>query len=41
VEVQRTLGRSALALRHEYRHTLHAGPGYKNHLTSLRFSTTF
>jgi len=41
VEVQRTLGRSALTLRHEYRHTLHAGPGYKNHLTSLRFSTSF
>jgi len=41
VELQRTLGRSALTLRHEYRHTLHAGPGYKNHLTSLRFSTPF
>jgi hypothetical protein len=41
VEVQRTLGRSVLTLRHEYRHTLHAGPGYENHLTSLRFTATF
>lgn len=41
VEVQRTFLRSALILRHEFRHTLHAGPGYKNHLTSLRFSATF
>lgn len=41
VEVQRTFRRSALTLRHEYRRTLHAGPGYENHLTSLRFSATF
>lgn len=41
VELQRTFLRSALTLRHEYRHTLHAGPGYENHLTSLRFSTSF
>lgn len=41
VELQRTLGRSALLLRQEYRHTLHAGPGYHNHLTSLRFVTGF
>lgn len=41
VEVRRTVGRAALALRHEYRHTLHAGPGYKNRLTSLGFSTPF
>ena len=41
LEFQRTLGRSALLLRQEYRHTLHAGPGYHNHLTSLRFVTGF
>jgi hypothetical protein len=41
VEVQRQLGRSSFALRHEYRHTLHAGPGYRNRLTGLRVSTPF
>ncbi len=41
IEVRRTLGRAAVMLRHEHRHTLHAGPGYKNNLTSLRFSKQF
>jgi len=41
VELQRSLGRAAIALRHEYRNTLHAGPGYQNRLTTLRFDTPF
>lgn len=41
LELQHSLGRSTLTLRHDYRHTLHAGPGYKNRLTTLRFSTPF
>ncbi|MDQ5977060.1 MAG: hypothetical protein QG602_32 [Verrucomicrobiota bacterium] len=41
VEVQRTLGRSGVALRHELRYTLHVGPGYRNQLTMLRFVTSF
>ncbi len=40
-EVQHTVGRLSWALRHEYRHTLHAGPGYRNHLTSCRISRAF
>ncbi len=40
-EVQRLVGRTTLAWRHEYRHTLHAGPGYKNQLTSFRLSRSF
>ncbi|MDI1321041.1 MAG: hypothetical protein PSW75_12740 [bacterium] len=41
LELQRTVGRSAMVLRHEYRHTLHAGPGYRNQITTLRFVTGF
>jgi hypothetical protein len=38
LEVQRFFGRMSLTLRHEYRHTLHAGPGYKNRRTELRLN---
>ncbi|RXK53395.1 hypothetical protein ESB00_17015 [Oleiharenicola lentus] len=41
VEVQRAFGRTGITLRHELRHTLHAGPGYRNQLTTLRFATAF
>lgn len=41
VEVQRSIGRTSLMLRHEYRLTLHAGPGYKNHRTTLRLAIHF
>jgi hypothetical protein len=41
VELRHQLDKGILTLRHEYRHTLHAGPGYKNRLTSLRFSASF
>lgn len=41
LEATRTLGRATLTLRQEYRHTLHAGPGYKNQLTSLRLAIPF
>ncbi|MDI1249970.1 MAG: hypothetical protein PSV13_13995 [Lacunisphaera sp.] len=41
LELQRTFRRLALSLRHEYRHTLHAGPGYKNHLTTVRLVREF
>jgi len=35
------MGRAALTLRYEYRHTKHAGPGYKNHLTTLGYFMPF
>jgi hypothetical protein len=41
LEVQRIAGRAGITLRHELRHTLHAGPGYRNQLTTLRFATSF
>lgn len=41
VQLERQLGRATVSLRHEYRHTRHAGPGYKNHLTSLSWSAPF
>jgi hypothetical protein len=41
IEIQRTLGRAVLTWRHEYRHTLHAGPGYKNRRTSLGLTVLF
>ena len=37
VELWCAIGNQSLVLRHEYRHTLHAGPGYKNHVTTFRF----
>ena len=36
LEVRRSFGRMSLSLRHEYRDTLHAGPGYRNRRTELR-----
>jgi hypothetical protein len=41
VELQRVFGRATIGVQHEYRHTLHAGPGYDNQLTTLRFRTSF
>ncbi len=41
VEVSRQLRSTVVTLRHEYRHTLHAGPGYKNHLSSLHLALQF
>ena len=41
LELQRAFGRSGLILRHEIRRTLHAGPGYDNRLTTLRFPRSF
>lgn len=41
VEMQRAFGRTGITLRHELRHTLHAGPGYRNRLTTLRWATSF
>jgi hypothetical protein len=41
MELQRRLGRSSLTLRHEYRHTLHAGPGYRNRVTGIQFDSSF
>jgi hypothetical protein len=40
-EIHRALGQATLTLRHENRHTLHAGPGYRNRLTTLRVATSF
>ena len=41
IEFRRAIGQQGLLLRHEYRETLHAGPGYKNRVTTLRYSHTF
>lgn len=41
VEVQRAFSRTGVTLRHELRHTLHAGPGYRNQITTLRWVTSF
>lgn len=37
VELGRVLDRAGLFLRHEHRDTLHAGPGYRNRITSFRW----
>jgi len=41
LELQRTFGRAAVALRYEYRETTHNGPGYLNQLTTLRCTARF
>jgi len=41
IELRRSIGQQGLLLRHEYRDTLHAGPGYQNRVTTIRFSSAF
>lgn len=41
LEVLRSFGHAGITLRHEFRHTLHPGPGYRNQLTTLKFATSF
>lgn len=41
IELRRSFGRQGLILRHEYRETLHAGPGYKNQVTTIRYLLGF
>lgn len=41
LELLRSFGRSVVGLSYEYRHTLHAGPGYNNQRTALRYGRSF
>ncbi|AOS44747.1 hypothetical protein Verru16b_01815 [Lacunisphaera limnophila] len=41
VEVMRRFGRATLTLRYEFRDTVHAGPGYRNRLTAVRYAVPF
>ncbi len=41
LELLLSLGRSVVGLTYEYRHTLHAGPGYNNQRTTLRYGRSF